>query len=721
MRGLARSCAKKQPEACMRPSKLLTSLLVSLLTLLCGQMAHADEGMWTFHNPPTAMVKQKYGVDLTPQWLDHVRLATVRLSNCTATFVSPNGLILTNFHCSFTCLSDHSTKDKSLLEDGYLATSRDKEIRCEQQVADVLMSYEDITARVNAATKGLDDKAANDARKKTLTQIEQACEQASAKDRKTGVLKCESVNLYTGGQYWLYKYKRYSDVRLVFAPENNIGQFGGDPDNFQFPRWCLDMSVLRAYDAKGQPAVTPSFLKINFEGPAASEPVFISGHPGTTRRLLTLAQLKSLRDEDLPQTLLRNSELRGRYAQFGKTSEQANRISSNPLANLENTIKVRRKELDALLSDDLMTRKARDETELRAKVAANPELARTIGDPWTDIARAEQLEKEIDLPYSYIEAGAGFTSKLFGYARTLVRGSAERPKPSDERLREFRDTALPRIEQQLGANTPVYPELEQLTLSFSLERMREWLGPDDTTVRQLLGKESPDQLAKRLVSESKLADPKVRLALWKGGAQAIATSDDPMIAMAKAIDERARTLRKKYEDEIEAVARSASEKVAKARFAVLGTSVYPDATFTLRLSYGSVQGWNEHGKQVEPFTRLSRLFERATGAPPFAVPESWLKVKDQLDLNTPFNLASNNDIIGGNSGSALINAKGDIVGLVFDGNIHSISGSFWFDDKMNRTVAVHPAIIREALSKVYGAKDLLTELSSDARLTTQAR
>jgi hypothetical protein len=688
-------------------------LFALLLTLCLGYpAAHADEGMWTFHNPPTALVKERYGVNLTPQWLEHVRLSTVRLSNCTASFVSPDGLILTNFHCSWTCLEDHSTKDKSLLDDGYLAPSREKEIRCEQQVADILVSYEDITAKVAAATRGLDDKAANDARKKTLTQLEQACEQASRKDRKTGPLKCESVNLYFGGQYWLYKYKRYDDVRLVFAPENGIAQFGGDPDNFQFPRWCLDMSVLRAYDSNGKPATTPNFLKIDFAGPAENAPVFVAGHPGSTERLLTVAQLKSLRDEDLPRTLLMRSELRGRYIQFGKTNEQALRIIGAPLSSLENNLKVQHGELDALLSDELIARKTREEGELRAKVAANPELASTLGDPWAAIERAEQLESAIDLPYTFLESGTGFNSRLFRFARALVRAAVERAKPSDERLREFRDTALPRLEQQLNADAPVYPELEQLTLSFSLERMREWLGPDDPTVRQILGKESPDALAQRLTSGSKLSDPKVRMALWNGGAQAVEASDDPMIALAKLVDERARTVRKRYEDEVEAVVRTASEKVAKARFAALGTSVYPDATFTLRLSYGSVQGWTENDMKVEPFTQLSRLFERATGAEPFAVPQSWLKVKDQLDMGTKFNLSTNNDIIGGNSGSPLIDTKGNIVGLVFDGNIHSIAGSYWFDEKLNRTVAVHPALIREALAKVYGAKDLLAELSA---------
>jgi len=694
----------------MRQLKALIVPALLVIAALAGHPAQADEGMWTFHNPPTAQVKEKYGVELTQQWLDHVRLSTVRLSNCTASFVSPDGLILTNFHCSWACLADHSTKEKSLFEEGFLAESREREVRCQTQVADVLMAYEDITERVNAATRGLDDKAANDARRKTLTQLEQACEQASRKDRKTGPLKCESVTLYAGGQYWLYKYKRYSDVRLVFAPESGIGMFGGDPDNFQFPRWCLDMSVLRAYDAEGKPARTQNFMKIDFRGPAANEPVFVSGHPGSTDRLLTVEQLKTLRNVDLPQALLRGSELRGRYIQFSKAGIEAERITEEPLSGLENTLKVRRKQLDALHVDAMLDRKAQEEADIRNRLRSNPELMRTIGDPWADIARAEQAGRPLNLPYTFLESGAGFNSRLFSFARTLVRGAVERTKPSDDRLREFRETALPRVEQQLAAARPIYPELEQLTLSFSLERMREWLGPDDPTVRQLLAKESPDDLAKRLITGSKLADPKVRMALWNGGAAAVDASDDPMIALAKQVDERARAIRKQYEDEVEAVVRTASEKVAQARFAAFGTSVYPDATFTLRLSYGAVKGWEEDGKDIEPFTHLSRLFERATGVEPFAVPESWLAVKDQLDLSTPFNLSTNNDIIGGNSGSPLINARGEIVGLIFDGNIHSISGSFWFDEARNRAVAVHPAIMREALTKVYKAQRLIEEL-----------
>jgi hypothetical protein len=597
-----------------------------------------------------------------------------------------------------------SSKEKSLVDDGFLARTRAEEKSCQTQVADVLTDMEEVTAKVAAATAGKSDQAANDARKAELTKLESACEDASK-------LKCQAVTLYEGGQYWLYKYKRYTDMRIVFAPEGSIAAFGGDPDNFQFPRWCLDMGILRAYE-NGKPAKTPNFLKMNFAGPAAGDPVFVSGHPGSTDRLLTVAELKAQRNYEIPNWLLRYSELRGRYIQFAGESPQNARITADQLNSLENGIKVRRKQLDALLEDALLERKSAEEAALRAQVASNSELRNSIGDPWTEIEKAEAIKAGLYLPYAQIEQLAGLQGRLYATARTLVRGAAERAKPNSERFREFTDAALPRIEQQLGAAVPVYPELEELRLAFGLERMREWLGPDHPVVRQLLSKESPTALAHRLVSGTKLADPATRLALWKGGEAAIAASNDPFIMLAREIEPESRRLRKEFEDKVEAPIDLASEKIARARFAVLGTSVYPDATFTLRLNWGTVGGWVENGKPVEPFTRLSRAFERATGAEPFKIPDSWLKVRDKLDMNTPFNLSTNSDIVGGNSGSALISAKGEVVGLLFDGNIHSISGSYWFDTEKNRAVAVHPAIMREAMSKVYGADALLKELSA---------
>lgn len=677
--------------------KIACAAAAAITVFLCSA-ASADEGMWPFHGAPLAKLNGALNTKIDQAWLDKVRTATIRLSNCTASFVSKDGLILTNHHCVEQCLAELSSKEKSYVEDGFLAKSREDEKKCETQIADVLTSMEDITAKVVKATEGKDDKAANEARKTVLTQLESECE-------KSTKLKCESVNLYEGGQHWLYKYKRYTDVRIAFAPEAGIAAYGGDPDNFQFPRWCLDFGLLRAYE-NGKPVKPANYLKMNFAGPRNGDPVFVSGHPGSTDRLLTVAQLEEQRNVQWPQWLLRYSELRGRLIQFGEQSPTNERISADLLNGYENGIKVRRKMLDALHEDELFARKKAEEAALRKSAGAS------VGDPWGDIEKALAAQRAIYLPYVYIENNGAFQGRLAGYARALVRGAAERDKPNDQRFREYTDGALPRIEQQLGAGVPIYPELESLRLGWGLQRMREWLGPDHPVVRQLLAKEGPNELAKRLVNETKLGDPAVRLELWKGGSAAIAASTDPMIVLARSVEADARALRKQYEDTVEAPEEVASEKIAKVRFAALGTSVYPDATFTLRLNWGTVQGWNENGTMVEPFTKLSRAFERATGSEPFRIPDSWQKVKDKLDMNTPFNLSTNNDIVGGNSGSPLISAKGEVVGLLFDGNIHSISGAYWFDTEKNRSVAVHPAIIREALSKVYGATAILAELSA---------
>jgi hypothetical protein len=678
----------------------------SLLALAClaALPAFADEGMWTFDNFPSNTVKQRYGADITSAWLDHVRLSTIRLTNCTASFVSPEGLILTNHHCVESCLAELSTKDKSLVELGFAAADRRAEARCPAQLADVLVGTENVTEPVFKAIAGLGDTAAFVARLKTLTTLEQACEQASAR-AKTGKLRCQVVTMYQGGEYFLYKYKRYDDLRLVFAPEADIASFGGDPDNFQFPRWSLDFSMLRAYE-NDKPAATPNYLQIDFDGPAANQLVFVSGHPGSTARLQTRAQLEFDRDMPLPITLLRASELRGRFIQFGTTNPADDRIVQAPLNSLQNSIKVRRKELDALNEDALMTGKTAAEERLRA----NAHLDGT--DPWHEIDSASARERALYLPFTFVELGAGFNSGLFRDARLLVRGADERTKRNTDRLREFTDASLPVIQRELYARVPVYAELEVLTFSFSLERMREWLGPDHPVVRRLLSRESPESLATRLIAETKLDDADVRKRLWQGGKAAVDASHDPMIELARAVDADARAIRKRYEDEVEAPIAAAAQRIAAARFKVYGTNIYPDATFTLRLNFGTVQGWVENGTPIEPFTHLSRAFERATGASPFKIPDRWMKVKEQLDMRTPFCISTTNDIVGGNSGSPLIDVDARIVGLMFDGNIHSIAGHYWFDVTNNRAIAVHPAIIREALEKVYGANSLLAELNA---------
>ena len=678
-------------------------IIVWVLAMAAALPAWADEGMWTFDNFPAQSVQQTYGARITPEWLDHVRLSTLRLSNCTASFVSPQGLILTNHHCVESCLAELSSKDNSLLDRGYRADNREAERRCSTQLADVLVGMDDVTAQVVKSVAGMDEKAANEARKKTLTRLEQVCEQSSAK-AKSGKLKCQAVTLYDGGQYFIYRYKRYDDIRMVFAPEADIGAFGGDPDNFQFPRWTLDFAVMRAYE-HDKPAVTPNFLQIDFAGPHTNQLVFVSGHPGSTQRLETRAQLEFERDVSLPNYLLRTAELRGRYIQFGRGNLADEQLIEAPLNSLENSLKVRRKQLDSLHDDEMMAHKAAGETSLRAAAGF------TGMDPWTQIANASDRERALYLPYTFIEGAAGFNSILFRYARLLVRGADERNKQNFDRLREYTDAALPRLEQQLYARVPIYPEVEALTLSFSLQRMREWLGPDQPLVRALLAKDSPDTLAARLVAETKLYDAGLRKALWEGGKRAVDASEDPMIVLARSMDAQSRALRKQFDDEVEAPITAGAEQIATARFKTYGTHVYPDATFTLRLNYGTVQGWTENGTPVPPFTYLDRAFERATGNSPFRMPDSWLAAKSQLDMHTPFCISTNSDIVGGNSGSPLVDAAGHIVGLMFDGNIHSISGDFWFDAAKNRAIAVHPAIIREALEKVYHDTALLTELT----------
>jgi V8-like Glu-specific endopeptidase len=686
--------------------RILLALGVVMLTV---GVILADEGMWTFDHFPKDVVAKKYGVRVSDQMLSRLQQAIVRLeSGCTGSFVSPDGLVLTNHHCVASCLAQNSTAERDLVANGFNPKARDNEIRCQGDQASVLMNTENVTSKVTGALSGIPSADLARKRNEALTNLESTCEEASKKGG--AALKCEAVTLYQGGQYWLYKYKRYDDLRLAFAPEAGIAAFGGDPDNFQFPRWCLDMSLLRVYE-NGKPASTPNHLSFNWSGAKDGEPVFVAGHPGTTDRLLTVAQLKSQRDVVLPFWLLRYSELRGRLAQYSKSSPEAARTAKDYLDSLENSIKVRRMQLAALLDDRMMDRRTAEERKLRDGVTADPKLKASAGNAWDSITRAQQTYRDILYPYSLVEGAAGLNSELFAYARMLVRAADERAKPNAERLREFTDAALPQLRQALAAETPVYPELEQVTLSFSLERMREFLGPDHEVVKEALGKDSPDQRAKTLIAGSKLADAKVRLALYEGGKKATDASTDPMIVLARAVDDDARRLRKVYEDQVQGPQAVAQRSIADARFAVYGTSLYPDATFTLRLSYGAVQGWTETGRAVEPFTSLSRLFERATGAPPFALPKSWLDAKSRLDLKARANFVTTNDIVGGNSGSPAVNAKGEIVGLVFDGNIHSIAGSYWFDPEMNRTVAVHPEYIREALQDVYDAPNIARELA----------
>ena len=522
-------------------------------------------------------------------------------------------------------------------------------------------------------------------------------------------MRCDVVELYQGGVQHLYKYNRFQDVRLVFTPEYDSGFFGGDPDNFNFPRYNLDMGLLRVYQ-DGKPVQVKDYFPINPAGAKEGELVMTLGHPGSTQRLLTVSQLETQRDAVLPWRLMLAHEFRGLLLQYSSQGEEQARIAQTDLVSVENGIKARTGMFQALLAPEVMQDKRDAEQALKSWVAEDPARRERYGNPWSEIDAAQKTMRDLYIDYVLVEGGLGFLSQHLGWAETLVRGSAEKAKADGQRLREYAEARMPAVRAGLLAEAPVYSDYEQMRLTWSLSKLREKLGVDHPFVRQLLGKDSPQQVAQRIVEGSKLADAKLRETLWEGGADAVAASQDPAIVLARLVDGHARELRQRYETEVESVEKRGAEQLAGARFALKGTSVYPDATFSLRLSHGVIRGWEEKGDAVPPYTNFAGLYARATDFDPFKLAPSWVAAKDKLDMNTRFNQVSTNDIIGGNSGSPLINAKAEVVGLVFDGNIRSLGGAYFFDESVNRTVSVHSAAIQAALGKVYGAEHLSKEL-----------
>ncbi|MDR3416378.1 MAG: S46 family peptidase [Nevskia sp.] len=681
--------------------------LAVVTALLAPLAASAAEGMWTLDRLPLKHLQAEYGFAPDAAWVQHAQRSAVRIAGgCSGSFVTPQGLVMTNHHCVRECVQQISTAKKDYVAAGFYATELKDEVQCPTIELNRLDRISDVTARVKKATAGLQGAEFSKAQKGEQSKIEAEC----VGDDKEHT-RCDVVELYHGGVYDLYKYHRFQDVRLVFAPEESIAFFGGDPDNFNFPRYDLDIGLLRAYE-DGKPAQVADYFPFSANGAEAGELTMVLGHPGATQRQLTVAQLERLRDVDLVSRLLYGSEARGLLNRFAEEGSEPARTSESERFYLENGIKALKGELQALLDPKVFDVKRKEEAELRAYVNANPARKAKYGKAWDEIAQAQGVYRDIETRWKFIEGRRGFQSDYYYFARSLVRGAAERGKPNAERLREFTESALPTLTQDLLSNAPVYPEFETVRLGWSLTKLREWLGADDPFVRQVLRKESPEDMAARLVSGTKLGDPAVRKALWEGGQAAIDASDDPFILLAKQTDPEARALRKRYEYEVEAVEKKNAELLAQARFDKYGTSVYPDATFTLRLSDGVVKGWDEKGQPVPPFTDIAGAFERATGFDPFKLPESWVKAKDRLNSAQRFDFVTTNDIIGGNSGSPTINRKAEIVGLVFDGNIESLGGAFWFDERVNRTVAVHSGAIVEALRQVYSAERIAGEIEA---------
>ena len=679
--------------------------ILAATALALPAAARADEGMWTFDAFPTAQMKAEYGWAPDQAWLDRVQAAAVRLTGgCSASFVSDTGLILTNHHCVVGCLQNLSTADNDLVANGINTPSLAEERKCPGQQAEVVTTITDVTPTISGAIGSATGEALVSARDAAVAKLESAGDCAN-----TDTIRCQVVTLFGGGQYKLYKYRKYSDVRVVWAPEFQAAFFGGDPDNFNFPRYALDSAFLRAYEG-GKPVATPAHLTWNPRAPKEGETTFVVGNPGRTQRLFTQAQVAFAREQSLPLRLLLLSEYRGRLIQAMSESPEKEREGGDELFGTENSYKALYGQRQALVDQAFAAKLANDERDLRAAVAVSPQ-AGAIGDPWAQVAQGIDAYREFQLPYTFLEAQAGGGSTLYNYAETLVRAAEEREKPNGERLPGFTDAALPLLAKRLTDPQPVYPWLERLDLGFWLSKTREYLGTDDPAVKALLGKDSPEAKAERLVAGSTLADPAVRKALFDGGLKAVRASKDPMIQFALANERLSRPLIARYKAQVDGPITAAQTKLAQARLA--GTdaaSLYPDATFTLRISYGKVAGWTYRGTTVPYETVMKGTFDRATGQQPFVLAKAFVANKGKIDGNTVYDFVTTNDIIGGNSGSPVIARDGSVIGAAFDGNIHSLGGNFGYDGALNRTVVVSSAAVQEGLETIYPAPRLVKEL-----------
>ncbi len=679
------------------------SSLTLALSLACGP-AIADEGMWTLDHFPTEKMQAQYGWAPDQAWLDHVRLSSIRLAQgCSASLVSPDGLVMTNHHCARGCIGALSDAGHDYVNNGFTAALPGDERRCPELEANQLTAITDVTATIQRATANTSGQAFAAAERAAIAQAQSTC--GTADD-----VRCQVVTLYQGGQYALYRFKRYQDIRLVWAVEDAGANFGGDPDNFTFPRYAIDAAFLRIYD-HGQPLVSPEHLRFARSGVRDGDIVFTSGNPGQTERQDTVAQLEFVRDQMEPFLIALFSEMRGVLSELGTKGPEQRRFSLTDLFFTENTLKALKGRQLALVEGAIIPDAMRAEAALRGRGGAAPPLAPAAGGgaalraapagPPRSDPRDALLER---LPRS-------LTSDTLRQAVALNRWAAEAGRPDPQRLEEYQDANAPALRLGITAAAPAYPELDRTRIAWWLTKVRECLGADDPDVRAILGRLSPEQVAAEAVDGTKRADPQARTALLDGGAAAIAASEDPMLAFARRLDGPARAVRADYENTVKAAVTQNAAAIAHAKFALEGTSGYPDATFSLRLSYGTVKGYQQDGKAVAPFTDFAGAFARATGNEPFKLPPSWLQAAGRMDQATHLDMATTNDIIGGNSGSPVIDREGEAVGLIFDGNIQSLGGDFGYDPAQNRAVAVDVSALKEALSTIYHADRLVRELA----------
>ena len=688
----------------------LPLVLLAAVAVTVVAPALADEGMWLFNEFPAERFEERYGFVPSEQWLDDVRAAAVRFNNGgSGSFVSPEGLVITNHHVGFDCIQKLSSAENDYVGEGFVAATRGDELACPDLELNVLVSIERVTAKVAGAVEaGMDAAAAGDARRSAINGIESACQE------ETG-LRCDVVKLYAGGEYDLYRYRRHTDVRLVWAPELQLANFGGDPDNFEYPRFNVDSAIFRVWE-DGAPFRPASYLPFDPSGPEDGEVTFLVGNPGSTGRLSTMAELTELRDHVYPYALQILAHERTQLMDYSARGEEEARIARDDLLSVENGLKAVSGYMSGLLDEELMAGKAAAEKKLRAAVAADAEMAKKIGDPWSEIESVQPLARSF-LPRAW--AMGINDGRLAGIAWRISRLAGERQLPDAERLGGYQETSMPSFEQRLYSEAPIYPDYEELQLASGLRQMLYQLGPTHPLVIDVLGDDSPEAVAKKAVAGTRLGDVEVRRKLVEGGAEAVAASDDPMLRLIAKVEPVARARSRRERDEIGAVETAAGARIAEAYFAVHGRDTYPDATFTLRLTYGEVKGYEQGGEEIPWHTTFGGVFERSAKlgpAEPYQMPDGLEAAAERVEKATPLNFVSTHDIIGGNSGSPVIDRQGRFVGIVFDGNLEMLPNRFAYQMETSRAISVDARAILESLTEIYEADHVAAELLQGAEV-----